>query len=143
MLIRYADDFVCAFQYANDAERFYRVLLKRLKKFKLDTAPEKNSLLRFSRFHPSRKRQFVFLGFAFYRGVDVKGKPRLRRRTAGKKQQTSLSEFYHFIKAKRSQKLAIWLPQLKRKLTGFRNHFGLPDNSRSVSKLYNYVLHSL
>ncbi|WJG09433.1 group II intron reverse transcriptase/maturase [Aliiglaciecola sp. LCG003] len=143
MLIRYADDFVCAFQYANDAERFYRVLPKRLKKFKLDTAPEKTSLIRFSRFHPSRKRQFVFLGFAFYWGVDVKGKPRLRRRTASKKQQTSLSEFYHFIKAKRSQKLAIWLPQLKRKLTGFRNYFGLPDNSRSVSKLYNYVLHSL
>jgi RNA-directed DNA polymerase len=143
MLIRYADDFVCAFQYANDAERFYRVLPKRLKKFKLDTADEKTSLLRFSRFHPSRKRQFVFLGFAFYWGVDVKGKPRLRRRTASKKQQSSLSEFYHFIKAKRSQKLAIWLPQLKRKLTGFGNYFGLPDNSRSVSKLYNYVLHSL
>jgi RNA-directed DNA polymerase len=97
----------------------------------------------FSRFHPSRKRQLVFLGFAFYWGVDVKGKLRLRRRTASKKQQTSLSEFYHFIKAKRSQKLAIWLPQLKRKLTGFRNYFGLPDNSRSVSKLPNYVLHSL
>jgi hypothetical protein len=91
MLIRYADDFVCAFQYANDAERFYRVLPKRLKKFKLDTAPEKTSLLRFSRFHASSKSQFVFLGFAFYWGVDVKGKPRLRRRTTIKKQQTSLS----------------------------------------------------
>ncbi|WP_232804161.1 reverse transcriptase domain-containing protein [Motilimonas sp. E26] len=33
MLIRYADDFVCAFQYANDAERFYEVLPKRLKTF--------------------------------------------------------------------------------------------------------------
>jgi RNA-directed DNA polymerase len=99
---------------------------KRLKKFKLDTAPEKTSLLGFSRFHPSRQRQFVFLGFEFYWGVDVKGKPRLRRRTASKKQQASLSEFYHFIKAKRSQKLATWLPQLKRKLTGFRNYFGLP-----------------
>jgi group II intron reverse transcriptase/maturase len=143
MLIRYADDFVCAFQYANDAERFYSVLPKRLKKFKLDTAPEKTSLIRFSRFHPSRKRQFVFLGFAFYWGIDAKGKPRLRRRTASQKQRSSMSEFYHFIKAKRSQKLANWLPQLKRKLTGFRNYFGLPDNSRSVSKLYNYVLHSL
>lgn len=75
--------------------------------------------------------------------IDAKGNPRLRRRTASQKQRSSLSEFYHFIKAKRSHKLAIWLPQLKRKLTGFRNYFGLPDNSRSLSKLYNYVLHSL
>jgi RNA-directed DNA polymerase len=33
MMIRYADDFVCAFQFARDAERFYKVLPKRLKKF--------------------------------------------------------------------------------------------------------------
>ena len=31
MMIRYAGDFVCAFQFANDAERFYKVLAKRLK----------------------------------------------------------------------------------------------------------------
>ena len=143
MLIRYADDFVCAFQYAKDAERFYKVLPKRLKKFNLDIATEKTSKIRFSRFHPSRKRQFVFLGFAFYWGTDVKGNPRLRRRTAAKKQHASLSEFYQFIKAKRSQKLCNWIPRLKRKLIGFRNYFGLPDNSRSLDKLYNYVLHSL
>lgn len=143
MLIRYADDFVCAFQYAKDAERFYKVLPKRLKKFNLDIATEKTSKIRFSRFLPSRKRQFVFLGFAFYWGTDVKGNPRLRRRTAAKKQRASLSEFYQFIKAKRSQKLCHWIPRLKRKLIGFRNYFGLPDNSRSLDKLYNYVLHSL
>lgn len=143
MLIRYADDFVCAFQYAKDAEQFYKVLPKRLKKFNLDIATEKTSKIRFSRFHPSRKRQFVFLGFAFYWGTDVKGNPRLRRRTAAKKQRASLSEFYQFIKAKRSQKLCNWIPRLKRKLIGFRNYFGLPDNSRSLDKLYNYVLHSL
>ncbi|MFM2483774.1 reverse transcriptase domain-containing protein [Celerinatantimonas yamalensis] len=31
MMIRYADDFVCAFQFVRDAERFYKVLPKRLK----------------------------------------------------------------------------------------------------------------
>jgi RNA-directed DNA polymerase len=63
MMIRYADDFVCAFQFANDAERFYKVLPQRLKKFNLDVAPEKTSLMLFSRFKPGRKRHFVFLGF--------------------------------------------------------------------------------
>jgi RNA-directed DNA polymerase len=44
LLIRYADDFVCAFQYQGDAEAFYRVLPKRLAKFGLEVAPEKTRL---------------------------------------------------------------------------------------------------
>ena len=143
MMIRYADDFVCAFQFAHDAERFYGVLAKRLRKFNLDIAPEKTSLMSFSRFKPGKDRHFVFLGFEFYWGIDAKGKRRLRRRTAAKKQKATMSEYYQWIKAKRSIKLREWLPQLKRKLMGFRNYFGLPDNSRSLSRLYNYVLHSL
>lgn len=143
MMIRYADDFVCAFQFANDAERFYKVLPKRLKKFNLDVAEDKTSLMRFSRFHVGRKRHFVFLGFEFYWGTDSKSKPRLRRRTAVKKQKAKLSEYYQWIKDKRSLKLKLWLPQLRRKLIGFENYFGLPDNSRSLSGMYDYVLHSL
>ncbi len=92
MMIRFADDFVCAFQFANDAERFYKVLPKRLKKFNLDVAEDKTSLMRFSRFHVDRKRLFVFLGFEFYWGTDSNGKVRLRRRTAVKKQKATLSE---------------------------------------------------
>ncbi|WP_298776694.1 group II intron maturase-specific domain-containing protein [uncultured Shewanella sp.] len=60
-----------------------------------------------------------------------------------KKQKATLREYYQWIKAKRSLKLREWLPQLKRKLVGFRNYFGLPDNSRSLSYVYDYVLHSL
>jgi group II intron reverse transcriptase/maturase len=143
MMIRYADDFVCAFQFSKDAERFYRVLPKRLKKFNLDVAEDKTSLMRFSRFHVGRKRHFVFLGFEFYWGTDANGKARLRRRTAVKKQKATLSEYYQWIKAKRSFKLKEWLPQLKRKLLGFKNYFGLPDNSRSLANVYSYVLHTL
>ena len=46
----YADDFVCAFRYRDDAERFFRALPKRLGKFELEVAPEKTRLMRFSRF---------------------------------------------------------------------------------------------
>lgn len=143
MMIRYADDFVCAFQFSKDAERFYRVLPKRLKKFNLDVAEDKTSLMRFSRFHVGRKRHFVFLGFEFYWGTDANGKARLRRRTAVKKQKATLSEYYQWIKGKRSFKLKEWLPQLRRKLLGFKNYFGLPDNSRSLANVYSYILHTL
>jgi hypothetical protein len=53
MMCRYADDFVCAFRFREDAENFYRVLPKRLGKFGLEVAPEKTQVLRFSRFLPA------------------------------------------------------------------------------------------
>ena len=143
MLIRYADDFVVAFQYRIEARAFYRELPKRLKQFNLEVAPEKTKLKRISRFHPGQKHSFQFLGFEFYWDTDQKGEPRLRRRTAPKKHKATLSELYHGIKNNRSKKLRDLMPQLKRKLTGFRNYFGLPDNSRSVARVYDFVLHSL
>jgi Reverse transcriptase (RNA-dependent DNA polymerase) len=36
LLCRFADDWVCAFRYQEDAERFYQVLPKRLEKFDLE-----------------------------------------------------------------------------------------------------------
>lgn len=66
LICLYAADFVCAFRYRDDAERFFRALPKRLKKFRLEVAPEKTQLLRFSRFHPSMRQRFTFLGFELY-----------------------------------------------------------------------------
>ena len=143
MLIRYADDFVVAFQYQRDAERFYQVLPERLSKFGLSVAEDKTRLMRFSRFRPGRKHSFQFLGFEFYWDTDFNKEPRLRRRTAPKKQRETLSELYCWIKQMRSKPLQDWMPSLRRKLTGFRNYYGLPDNSRSLERLHSHVLNSL
>jgi RNA-directed DNA polymerase len=48
VMCRYADDFVCAFQYSADAELFYRELPKRLALFNLQVAEDKTNCLRFS-----------------------------------------------------------------------------------------------
>jgi RNA-directed DNA polymerase len=45
-IIRFADDFVCAFQCREEAERFCRTLAKRLFKFSLEAAPEKSCINR-------------------------------------------------------------------------------------------------
>ena len=79
LLYRYADDWVCAFRFRDDAERFYRVLPRRLEKFGLRVAPEKTRILRFSRFHPSMKRRFTFLGFEFYWFEDREATLRVKR----------------------------------------------------------------
>lgn len=41
MMISYADDFVCAFRYKSDAERFMVALEKRFNKFGLEHAKDK------------------------------------------------------------------------------------------------------
>ena len=89
-VIRFADDFVCAFQYKDEAERFYQALPERLAKFGLQVAPEKTRIHRFSRFHPSRKRRFTFLGFEFYWEADSKKSARLA--TDGEEEASSRSK---------------------------------------------------
>ncbi|MEW7984556.1 MAG: group II intron reverse transcriptase/maturase [Candidatus Thiodiazotropha sp.] len=143
MLIRYCDDFVVAFQLRRDAEAFYRVLPQRLAKFNLAISPEKTRLMRFSRFHPGKQCCFRFLGFEYHWSKDRQGKARMRCRTASKKQRTIMSDFYRWIKQNRSQRLVDFMRSLKRKLVGFANYFGLPDNSRSLSRLHGHVLRSL
>ncbi len=69
-LIRYADDFVCAFQYQADAERFYSALRERMEKFRLELATEKTRIISFNRNAPDSKSGFDFLGFEFYWGKE-------------------------------------------------------------------------
>ena len=143
MLIRYADDFVVAFQYRAEAQDFYLRLAPRLKKFNLELAREKTSIKRFSRFHAGQLRYFEFLGFRFFWDTDFKGEPRLRRKTAPKKHKSTLQHFYRWIKENRHKRLEHLIPRLRRKIDGFRNYFGLPDNSKSVGRIYGLILQSL
>ena len=66
ILCRYADDGVCAFQYERDAERFSRVLGKRLGTYGRELSPEKTRLLGFSRHQRDVKSRLDFLGFSLY-----------------------------------------------------------------------------
>ena len=143
MLIRYADDFVVAFQYRREALSFYSRLRSRLKKFNLDVAEDKTSMKRFSRFHPGQERSFEFLGFQFYWDIDFKGKQRLRRKTAPKKHRAALQIFTEWIKVNRHKRLNRLIPKLKRKVMGFGNYFGLSGNSVSVGRVFDRVMDSL
>jgi hypothetical protein len=109
---RFADDGVCAFRFKEDAERVYRELPKRLKKFGLEIAPEKTRIVRFSRFDPGKERRFAFLGFEFYWEPDRKGVPRVKRRTARKKLRVACQRIKEWIRTNRHQPgrdfLALW-----------------------------------
>src|SRR5271157_2916733 len=90
-LIRYADDFVCAFEKEEDAQRFYEALGERLKKFNLELSAEKTHIIPFSPTGQMDSTSFNLLGFEFRWGQDRAGKPHVDKRTARKSLRNSLT----------------------------------------------------
>lgn len=134
-ICRFADDFVCAFQYKSDAERFYEALGKRLNKFSLELAPEKTRIIRFSPFCEA-KNSFEFLGFEFRWGKSSKGKNVIKRRTSRKKLGKSVKSFTAWIKKSRSKRLWQIFRQLNSKLRGYYNYYGVIGNSTSLVQFF-------
>ena len=140
MLVRYADDFVCAFRYKSDAKRFYREQLpQRLAKFSLELAPEKTNMIRFSRFEYQNGRSFEFLGFEFRWGLNRHKRPQVKRRTARKKQRAACEAIQKWVKGNRNEGLRPIMATLKKKLYGHWNYYGVHHNSKS---LWDYYYHT-
>lgn len=139
LLCRYADDWVCAFRYREDAEQVYRVLPKRLEKFNLEVAPEKTNLLRFSRFHPSMKRRFTFLGFEFFWKTDRQGAPRVMRRTSRKKLQGACRRIKEWIKLKRHLPEREFFRDLNSRLRGHYQYYGIRGNADSLHRFFKWA----
>jgi RNA-directed DNA polymerase len=131
-LIRYADDFVCAFEKQEDAQRFYEVLGKRLGKFGLELSEEKTRIILFSPTNKPGKTSFDFLGFEFRWGKDRGGKPHVKRRTARKNLKNSLKRFNVWCKQNRHLRLPELFKQLNAKLRGYFNYYGVYGNYPSL-----------
>jgi RNA-directed DNA polymerase len=142
-LIRYADDFVCAFENQADAERFYNVLGRRLEQFGLELSGAKTRLIPFSRHHLAGKTSFEFLGFEFRWGKDRKGKDHLKRRTARKKLRTSLKRFTAWCKENRHVRLPVLFQRLNAKLRGYYNDYGVHGNAASLQEFFNNAIRIL
>lgn len=133
-VIRYADDFVCAFEHRQDAEGFYRALGERLRKFGLELAEDKTRIIAFER-HQSQTR-FEFLGFEFRWGIDRSGKPHLERRTARSKLRKSLANFTQWCQENRNLRLRKLFEQLSLKLRGHYNYYGVPGNYGGLKEFH-------
>lgn len=139
MICRYADDWICAFEHEQDAQRFFAVVPKRLGRFGLEVAPEKTCILRFSRDEPSMKVRFAFLGFEFYWSRDRKGKPRVMRRTSRTRLQRACQRLKIWIKTNRHLPVREFVRQLNRRLRGHYNYYGVIGNAASLYRLYNWA----
>lgn len=140
LLIRYADDYVCAFQYREEAEGFYRDLPQRLAKFGLAVAPEKTRILRFRRFHPGLPRRFAFLGFELYWSLDRRGDLRVMKRTARKRLQGAKQRIKAWIKGHRHLPGRRFIRELNRRLVGHYNYYGLRSNEQALHSFYQWAI---
>ena len=135
-LVRYADDFICAFQYEDDARRFQEVLRKRLARFSLELAEEKTKLIRFGRFAESdtirlgegAPSTFDFLGFSHYCGHNRTGGFKLKRKTAKKKLRAKYRELKDWFRSNLNTPTAEVWAKLNSKLRGHYQYYGVNDN---------------
>ena len=142
-LLRYADDYICAFEHQEEAEQFYAVLGPRLEKFGLTLATEKTRILPFSRQQPTGQGSFEFLGFEFRWGQDRAGKAHLKRRTARPKLRASLQRFTQWCKENRQRRLSVLFKQLNSKLRGYYQYYGVHGNSASLKQFFDGALRIL
>jgi group II intron reverse transcriptase/maturase len=139
ILCRYADDWVCAFRFKADADRFYAALPERLAKFHLQVEPTKTHILKFSRFHPEMRRRFSFLGFEFFWFPDRKGTPRVTRRTARKKFRAAVNRMKVWIQENRHKSKRWFFTTVQTKLVGHYQYYGVFGNSRALWDFYEEV----
>lgn len=142
-LCRYADDFVCAFRYKEDAERFYNSLALRLNKFGLELAPEKTNIISFTRFRKQERTHFELLGFEFRWGVSYKGKDIIKRNTSRKKLRQSILAFKKWCKENKDNRIKKIVDMLNSKLRGYYNYYGLIGNSKNLWRFYNTAMEIL
>ena len=150
-LIRYADDFVCCFQYKNEAERFYKMLAERMAKFQLELAPEKTRVLEFGRFaardrkaRGERKPEtFSFLGFTFYCSLDSRKQFfRVKVKTDRKKLISKLKKLNIWLKEHRHYQLKEMIKRINQSMRGHYQYYGVTDNTPSLER-FRHIVRSL
>lgn len=147
-MVRFADDFVCCFQYKDDAERFYAALRNRLSKFNLSIAEEKTKIIEFGRFaETNRKRRgegkpetFVFLGFTHYCSRSQRGAFRVKRKTSGKKFRQKMKAMKTWIRFNRHMEQEEFLRTIRSKLAGHYRYYGITDNFKMIYSFYDQTI---
>jgi len=144
-MIRYADDFVCFFQYENEAEQFYRSLKERLAKFGLELAEDKSKIVRFGRFAKQHSKDgktdsFDFLGFRLINGETLTGKYRVVYKTSAKKLKAKKEAVKDWLRENIHGKPSDTILKLNRKLAGHYAYYGISGNYQGLLNFYRFVV---
>lgn len=150
--IRYADDMVFVFQYASQAEKFYRVLVKRLSKYGLEMHEAKSGIIpsgsnAAARAHAAGKRLpvYKFVGFTCYWGLSLSGKFwRLKVKSRSDRKRAKLNGLRKFLKENRNtMNTPLLISRIKAVVRGWTNYHAVSDNQRQVSSFIYESKHIL
>ena len=150
-IVVYADDFVCCFQYKEDAEQFYERLKHRMGYFGLQLEESKSRLIEFGRYAEGNRRRrgegkpetFTFLGFTHYCSQSQKGKFRVKRKTSKKKFAKKCKEVHRLISSIRHWTLKMIIKKINQILVGYYHYYGITDNFRAIDSFRYRVERSL
>lgn len=139
-LVRYADDFVIAFELKEDADRVMAVLGKRMERFGLTLHPEKTRLLPFRRPPMAKKggkgpATFDFLGFTLYWRRAWRGQWIMACKTRSARLRRSIQAIDDWCRRHRHLPVKVQHAALTRRVAGHFNYFGVNGNRASLSEL--------
>ncbi|HEV3192208.1 MAG TPA: group II intron reverse transcriptase/maturase [Polyangiaceae bacterium] len=149
-LVRFADDFVIAFEREEDAHRVKEVLPKRFGKFGLTLHPEKTRLVRFQPPSDDRKDDdgdggpgtFDLLGFTLYWAKSKRGYWVVQVKTAKSRVSRTLERLSDWCRLHRHLPVAVQWKQLTAKLRGHYAYFGIIGNAKALLAV-NHALYRI
>ena len=150
-IVRYCDDFVCCFQYKNEAEQFYRSLIERLRKFGLEVEESKTKIIEFGRFAEEKRKEsgegkpktFDFLGFTHICGKSLSGKFMVKRITSRKKLMAKKQNVKKWLHENMHTNVKVLIDKLNQKLVGHYRYYGITGNSLHMGKFRYFVIDQL
>lgn len=138
-LVRYADDFVIAFEHETDARRVYEVLPKRFEKFGLALHPEKTRLVPFSKPSWSKdddgttggtgRETFDLLGFTHYWARSERRYWVIKLETARDRFTRTLHRLNEWCSRNRHRDVSDQWLRIRRMLQGHYAYFGVLGNA--------------
>jgi group II intron reverse transcriptase/maturase len=142
-MVRYADDFVCCFEFQAEAFMFYEDLKLRLGKFGLSISESKSKVIPFGR-NTTSKESFDFLGFTHINGKSRSGNYKLTHHTSKKKSQAKKAAIKAWIKVNVFHlKIPELIKKLNVKLRGMFQYYGISNNSKWMWHIRFYITEEL
>jgi RNA-directed DNA polymerase len=138
-MVRFADDMVFVFQIKEDAEKFYKVLPKRLEKYGLKLHEDKSSMIQSGSVAAEaadrggkRLPTYKFLGFVCYWGKSRNGWWRLKFKSRSDRLAGKLKGLRKYLSENRSEETRKTLERVKKIVVGWINYNAISDNQRRV-----------
>ena len=145
-MVRFADDMVFVFQFKEDAERFYKVLPKRLEKYGLKLHEDKSSMIQSGSKvaeeadkRGERLPTYKFLGFVCYWAKSRNGWWRMKYKSRSDRFTGKLNGLRKYLRENLNQETSVVLERVKKIVVGWVNYHAISDNQRRVS---SFILQS-